>query len=113
MFQAKKNKKAKSDTTLYIALGTSKGGISLYSFATGTIQCNFEGNGHGAAVTALVFDGDDTIYSCGLDSKIAEWSISNSKQKEIWSCGTDKPSAIALTQDTNMYKLFLSHDSIH
>lgn len=74
----------------------------MYSFATGQLQASFEGNGHGAGITSLVYNGKDSIYSCGLDSKVVEWSVSQTKQISIWDCGPEKPTAISLIPETNL-----------
>lgn len=93
------------EAALYIALGTSKGGVSLYSYATGKVNSSsahnlvscrihhpkpipsanafaqietyLKGDGHsGRAVTAICRGRADQLFTCGEDCRIVCWSLS-------------------------------------
>lgn len=87
--------------TQYIALGTSRGGVAMYSFASGKIERNLKGEGHSAKVNNLSYDKKDFLYTCGDDSQIIVWSISEERQVENWSVGNEKPHSIVCIPESN------------
>lgn len=97
--KAKKSRKSvqnESNESLYIALGTSKGGVAIYSYANGQVEKNLKGDGHSGKVTNLTYDDEDLLYTCGEDWHIIVWSISNEKRIASWSCGSNEiPFSIA------------------
>ncbi|XP_036333212.1 WD repeat-containing protein 43 [Rhagoletis pomonella] len=107
--EGRKSKKArKSHTGLtkdseanYLALGTSNGHISLYSYALGKIERTLKGEGHSGKITCLTQDDKGNLYSCGEDCQILVWSLSDEKQLSSWSVGTEKPYSIVYTKKSN------------
>uniref|UniRef100_A0A182QFU3 Small-subunit processome Utp12 domain-containing protein n=1 Tax=Anopheles farauti TaxID=69004 RepID=A0A182QFU3_9DIPT len=76
-----------------VVFGTSKGGLALYSLATGTIDRVFQEQGHSSSVTSVCYDAahdPDTIYSAGNDGKVIEWSISRCKRQKVHPIGVDR-----------------------
>lgn len=83
---------------MYLALGTSAGLLALYSYARGEVDPSFKGT-HSAAITDLYFDELDAIFSCGLDSKVVQWSLKSGKQQVVYELGKDKPTALEVTDE--------------
>lgn len=75
-------------------MGTNKGGVSLYSYATGKIENQLKGNGHTSGVTAICRGANGILYTCGNDSKIIEWNLLTGEQQKSWPIGTDKPTCL-------------------
>lgn len=113
---------------MHIILGTSKGGLALYSIATAKIEITFNGNGHSAAVTSIDHDNNKFIYTSGLDGKVIKWNIKNCHQESSFDCGPEKPTAICLinngerivtasksikvwNKDTSLLHTFTGHSS--
>lgn len=94
-FQRKSNS-AEVGGNLQIILGTSKGGLALYSYATAKIEVTFNGDGHSGAVTSIDHDNSKYIYTSGLDAKVFKWNIKNCHQETSFDCGPEKPTAICL-----------------
>ncbi|XP_037041242.1 WD repeat-containing protein 43-like isoform X3 [Bradysia coprophila] len=82
------------DGTLYIALGTSEGGVDLYSHAQGKLARKFTGDGHAGAVTAICLHSNTTLYTSGEDSKIVEWSLTKCSSVRYISIGRIVPTCI-------------------
>uniref|UniRef100_A0A1B0AGB0 Utp12 domain-containing protein n=1 Tax=Glossina pallidipes TaxID=7398 RepID=A0A1B0AGB0_GLOPL len=94
----RKSKKARTSLNtgaLYIALGTNKGLVSLYSYAEAKVERCLKGDGHAGRITALEQDGHGKLFSCGEDSKVIEWSLTSEKQLSSWSVGPEKPFSLA------------------
>lgn len=81
---------------MHIILGTTRGGLALYSYATAKIETIFNGEGHSAAVTSIDHDHSKFIYTTGLDAKVVKWNIKNGFQESSFECGPEKPTAICL-----------------
>lgn len=79
-----------------MVLGTSNGGVALYSVANAGIEKQLEGNGHSAAVTSITFNGIDSIFTTSEDAQIIEWSLSECCETNRINIGKDKPSCIAI-----------------
>ncbi|XP_036230348.2 WD repeat-containing protein 43 isoform X2 [Bactrocera oleae] len=107
--EGKKSKKARKshngpnhDTEIiYLALGTSNGHISLYSYALAKIERNLKGEGHRGKVTCLTKDTEGHLYSSGEDCQIIKWSLSEEKQLSSWSVGPEKPYSIVYLEISN------------
>ncbi|XP_070507606.1 WD repeat-containing protein 43 [Chironomus tepperi] len=95
----KKKKSELSNGTLYILLGTNKGDLCLYSYATAKIEATFKGEGHSKSITSIDHNGTDTIYTTGLDSQVIKWNIAKCRQESSFEVGPDKPSAICLLEN--------------
>ncbi|XP_034479036.1 WD repeat-containing protein 43 [Drosophila innubila] len=80
---------------LYIALGTQKGKVVLYSLATGSIERTLSGDGHNGAVTSITYDNDGHLYTVGADSRALAWSLAEERCTGEWSVGPEKPLNIA------------------
>ncbi|XP_067627144.1 WD repeat-containing protein 43 [Eurosta solidaginis] len=98
--KSKKNRRSLTNT-LYLALGTSNGRVSLYSFALGKIERTLKGDGHNGKVTCLVQDGEGNIYSSGEDCQILVWSLTEEKKLSSWSVGPEKPYSIVYLPISN------------
>ncbi|CAO1427404.1 unnamed protein product [Diamesa hyperborea] len=98
----KKTRGSDVASTLYIVLGTNRGGLALYSYATAKLEATFKGDGHGLAVTSIVFDGNNFLYTTGLDCKIIKWNIKKCQQESVFECGPEKPTAVSLIQEEEM-----------
>ncbi|XP_061391420.1 WD repeat-containing protein 43 [Musca vetustissima] len=96
----KKGKKARksseSSESLYIALGTSKGQVSLYSYAEAKIERSLKGEGHNGKITSIIRDTEGHLYTCGEDCQVIVWSLAEEKQLKSWSVGPEKPFSISL-----------------
>ncbi|XP_053966510.1 WD repeat-containing protein 43 [Anastrepha ludens] len=88
----------KDKGAIYLALGTSNGNISLYSYALGKIERSLKGEGHSGKVTCLTQDGKGHLYSSGEDCQIIVWSVADEKQLLSWSVGTEKPYSIVYSK---------------
>ncbi|KAG4065428.1 hypothetical protein HA402_002826 [Bradysia odoriphaga] len=82
------------DGTLYIALGTSKGGVDLYSHAKGKLDRKLTGDGHAGAVTSICLHPKSTLYTSGEDFKIFEWSLTKCSSVRYFSIGRIVPTCI-------------------
>ncbi|KAI9583358.1 hypothetical protein GQX74_005106 [Glossina fuscipes] len=95
----RKSKKARTSLNgagaLYIALGTTKGLVSLYSYAEAKVERCLKGDGHAGRITALEQGDLGKLFSCGEDCKVIEWSLTSEKQLLSWSVGPEKPSSLA------------------
>ncbi|KAI8128960.1 hypothetical protein FF38_09843 [Lucilia cuprina] len=95
--QDKKKKARKSSNvkeSLYIALGTSKGQVSLYSYNEAKIERNLKGEGHSGKITSIISDTQGRLFTCGEDCQVVIWSIAEEKQLANWSVGPEKPFSI-------------------
>lgn len=88
--------------TLYIAIGTNKGGVSLYNLATGKIEIQLSGEGHSGAITGISYQAPEILYTCGQDCRIVVWNISEQKQVASWHLGKEKPSCLSVIPGSNM-----------
>ncbi|XP_054740556.1 WD repeat-containing protein 43 isoform X2 [Anastrepha obliqua] len=88
----------KDEGAIYLALGTSNGNISLYSYALGKIERTLKGEGHSGKVTCLTQDDEGHLYSSGEDCQIIVWSVADEKQLSSWSVGTEKPYSIVYSK---------------
>ncbi|XP_055906734.1 WD repeat-containing protein 43 [Eupeodes corollae] len=95
----KKHKKERkfldAGSSLYIALATGTGGVSLYSYALGKIQSDLKGEGHLGKITSIFYDADETLYTCGEDCQVISWNLPKEKQINSFSIGNEKPQSIA------------------
>ncbi|KAG4065348.1 hypothetical protein HA402_012293 [Bradysia odoriphaga] len=82
------------DGTLYIALGTSKGGVDLYSHAKGKLDRKLTGDGHAGAVTSICLHSKSTLYTSGEDFKIFEWSLTKCSSVRYFSIDRIVPTCI-------------------
>ncbi|KAM8713544.1 hypothetical protein ACLKA7_013808 [Drosophila subpalustris] len=80
---------------LYIALGTLKGLVVLYSLATGSIERTLSGDSHNGAVTSITYANDGHLYTVGADSRALAWSLAEERCIGEWSVGPEKPLNIA------------------
>ncbi|XP_073814070.1 WD repeat-containing protein 43 [Musca autumnalis] len=96
----KKGKKARKSSerseSLYIALGTSKGQVSLYSYAEAKIERSLKGEGHNGKITSIIRDTEGHLYTCGEDCQVIVWSLAEEKQLKSWNVGPEKPFSISL-----------------
>uniref|UniRef100_A0A1I8N3C4 Small-subunit processome Utp12 domain-containing protein n=1 Tax=Musca domestica TaxID=7370 RepID=A0A1I8N3C4_MUSDO len=101
----KKGKKARksseSSESLYIALGTSKGHVSLYSYAEAKIERSLKGEGHNGKITSIIRDTEGHLYTCGEDCQVIVWSLAEEKQIRSWNVGPEKPFSISLMPTSN------------
>lgn len=81
--------------TLYLAMGTSKGGVVMYSFASSKLERNLKGEGHTARCTNIAYDNANHLYTCGEDGQILVWDVSEERQIDGWSVGNEKLYSIA------------------
>lgn len=93
--KAKKGRKSLESGSLYIALASSSGGVSLYSYAQGNIERELKGEGHSQKITAMFFDQVENLYTCGEDGQIITWNLPNEKQISSFSTGNEIPLNIA------------------
>ncbi|TDG50988.1 hypothetical protein AWZ03_002643 [Drosophila navojoa] len=80
----------------YIALGTSKGTVVLFSVAEGKIVRVFKGDKHDGAVSSITYDNDGHLYTVGSDCKAMEWSVANERCIRQWLVGPEKPLYVAI-----------------
>jgi len=92
------NKKKKTCNDTYLALGTGKGKLVMYSYARGEIERTMQG-GHSNAITDLYYDTQDCMFSSGLDSKLIRWSLDTGGMMEAYPIGKEKPTAITIGAD--------------
>ncbi|KAH8277800.1 hypothetical protein KR018_007623 [Drosophila ironensis] len=76
---------------LYIALGTLKGGVVLYSMSEGKIERTLSGDSHDGGVTAITFDQAGHLYSVGADCRALVWSLAEERCTGAWQVGPEKP----------------------
>ncbi|XP_065367124.1 WD repeat-containing protein 43 isoform X2 [Calliphora vicina] len=87
--------------SLYIALGTSKGQVSLYSYDEAKIERNLKGEGHTGKITSIVSDKQGRLFTCGEDCQVVIWSVAEEKQLTSWSVGPEKPYSITYMAVSN------------
>ncbi|XP_019552560.3 WD repeat-containing protein 43 [Aedes albopictus] len=99
-----KKKKKRSSTTgtegerkTCVIFGTSKGTVSLYGLASGTVEKEFEGAGHSGPITALCIEGD-CLFTAGSDGKVVEWSLTNCVQRKVHNLGVEKLSCLVVIE---------------
>lgn len=80
-------------------MGTNKGGLSLYSYATAKIEATFKGDGHSKAITSITHDGSNSIFTTSYDSQVIKWNIKKCQQESSFDCGPEKPTAICLVEN--------------
>ncbi|XP_017105800.2 WD repeat-containing protein 43 isoform X2 [Drosophila bipectinata] len=84
-----------TDNKLYIALGTLKGVVVIYSLAEGKIERTLSGDNHDGAVTSIAYDNADHLYTVGVDCRALVWSLSEGRCLGDWQVGPEKPQNIA------------------
>lgn len=84
---------------LCIVLGTQKGGVAVFSLSTGKLEATLKGSGHSGAVTAMCYDGEQTVYTAGEDGKVVVWSLVSGSQTRTWDLGNERPTALGLSPD--------------
>ncbi|XP_055855975.1 WD repeat-containing protein 43 [Episyrphus balteatus] len=100
--QSKNDRKSlERNTSLYIALASSTGGVSLYSYALGKIERDLNGEGHSGKITSMFYDGKETLYTSGEDCQVISWNLRHEKQKSSFSIGNERPHAIAHLPNSN------------
>lgn len=82
-----------------IVLGTQRGGVAIFSLATGKLEATLKGTGHTGAVTGMCYDDEHTVYTTGEDSKVIVWNLLTGSQTRSWDLGNERPTALALTLD--------------
>ncbi|XP_055620595.1 WD repeat-containing protein 43 [Toxorhynchites rutilus septentrionalis] len=99
---AKKKKKrvsSQSEPQTFVAFGTSKGGVALYSLALAKIEKVLKGAGHSGPIVAISADlYGDSLYTAGADGKVIEWSLSECEQKSVHNLGVEKLSCLAIAE---------------
>uniref|UniRef100_U5ETI9 Small-subunit processome Utp12 domain-containing protein n=1 Tax=Corethrella appendiculata TaxID=1370023 RepID=U5ETI9_9DIPT len=93
-----KNFDADNEKQFFIAFGTSKGGVALYSIATKQIERIFGGEGHAASVSQIsTFN--DWIFTCGNDGNIIKWSIPQSEQLEKFTIAVERLTCLSIVNE--------------
>ncbi|KAH8415915.1 hypothetical protein KR222_003547, partial [Zaprionus bogoriensis] len=92
--RSKKSRKSTDSIKLYLALGTLKGGIVLYSIAEGKIDRVLKDDSHNGPVQSIVYDNDRHLYSVGTDGRVLVWSLAEERCTDQWSVGPEKPQNI-------------------
>ncbi|EDV98414.1 WD repeat-containing protein 43 [Drosophila grimshawi] len=95
----KKTRKTQQQTQIssdndreYIALGTLKGAVVLYSLTEGKIERTLSNESHHGAVTAIVYDAHNGhLYSVGTDCRALIWSVAEARCISDFSVGPEKP----------------------
>ncbi|XP_030387847.1 WD repeat-containing protein 43 [Scaptodrosophila lebanonensis] len=82
---------AAEEDKLYIALGTFKGTVSLYSLAEGKIERTLRGEGHDGLVKSIVYDKAGLLYTVGQDCRVLVWSLAEERCINSWDVGPEKP----------------------
>ncbi|ALC40642.1 CG30349 [Drosophila busckii] len=82
---------ANAGDTLYLALGTMKGMVVLYSLAEGKIERTLRDDSHDGPVTAITYDNDGHLYTVGADGRALIWSLAEERCTGEWSVGPEKP----------------------
>uniref|UniRef100_A0A1I8PJP8 Small-subunit processome Utp12 domain-containing protein n=1 Tax=Stomoxys calcitrans TaxID=35570 RepID=A0A1I8PJP8_STOCA len=98
--KSRKNSESK-ESTLYIALGNTKGQVSLYSYAEAKIDRNLKGEGHNGKITSIIKDSEGRLFTCGEDCQVVVWSLTDERQLSSWNVGPEKPYIISLTPLSN------------
>lgn len=95
----KKSRKSQQISTttekLYIALGTLKGMVAMYSLDSGSIESALSGDRHDGPVTSITYDNNGHLYTVGADCQARAWSLSERRCIGEWSVGPEKPLNIA------------------
>ncbi|KAH8299449.1 hypothetical protein KR044_001499 [Drosophila immigrans] len=76
---------------LYVALGTAKGLVVLYSVALGTIERTLGDNGHNGPIASITYDNNGHLYTVGADCRALVWSLAEERCIGEWSVGPEKP----------------------
>ncbi|XP_033254742.1 WD repeat-containing protein 43-like [Drosophila miranda] len=76
---------------LYIALGTLKGGVVIYSLAEGKIERTLSGDSHDGPVTSIAYDNAGLLYTVGADCRALVWSLEKERCISDWQVGPEKP----------------------
>lgn len=82
-----------------IALGTSSGAVVVWDLARGEVQQRLEGEGSGAAVTAVAFNAQGSLlYAGARDRHVAEWSLADGAvTRKFRAAGSDGATALAVS----------------
>lgn len=109
-------KTSTDDDKLYLALGTVKGTVALYSVAEGKvfvilvyalcctknnqfialqIERILENESHDGPVTSIAYDNDGHLYTVGADCRALVWSLAEERCTGEWPVGPEKPLNIA------------------
>ncbi|CRK87870.1 CLUMA_CG001657, isoform A [Clunio marinus] len=97
--EKRKSRHSDAGGSLYIILGTNRGGLALFSYASAKIEASFKGEGHLGTVTSIDHDNSQYVYSCGSDGKVIKWNIQTSSQESYFNCGPEKPTAICVLEN--------------
>ncbi|XP_068145270.1 WD repeat-containing protein 43 [Drosophila tropicalis] len=95
--RAKKSRKSQNDSVvgsnrLYIALGTVKGNVSLFSLTEGQIERTLSGDNHEGPVTSIAYNQNKGhLYTVGADCRALVWSITEERCIADWQVGPEKP----------------------
>ncbi|CAG5127789.1 unnamed protein product, partial [Candidula unifasciata] len=74
------------DDLRLLALGTTAGSISLYSFAKGGLHTQLIG-GHSLKVNDVCWHlSKPQLFSCSDDQEVVHWDLRKGKQKHKWKC---------------------------
>ncbi|XP_062134866.1 WD repeat-containing protein 43 [Drosophila sulfurigaster albostrigata] len=76
---------------LYIALGTTKGLVVLYSLASGNIERTLGDDSHNGPITSIAYDNNGHLYTVGTDCRALVWSLAEERRIGEWSVGPEKP----------------------
>ncbi|XP_015029625.2 WD repeat-containing protein 43 isoform X1 [Drosophila virilis] len=88
-------KTSTDDDKLYLALGTVKGTVALYSVTEGKIERILENESHDGPVTSIAYDNDGHLYTVGADCRALVWSLAEERCTGEWPVGPEKPLNIA------------------
>ncbi|KAH8384664.1 hypothetical protein KR093_004433 [Drosophila rubida] len=75
----------------YIAVGTAKGVVVLYSLAAGSIERTLGNDRHNGAITSIAYDNNGHLYTVGADCRALVWSVAEERCIGEWSVGPEKP----------------------
>ncbi|XP_012280196.1 WD repeat-containing protein 43 [Orussus abietinus] len=81
-----------------VAMGSTNGGVTLYSIASASVSMELKG-GHSGAVTALTWSESSGLFTAGEDHHIVEWNIQENGIKCKWKSGKGKVTAIAVVSE--------------
>ncbi|KAH8402003.1 hypothetical protein KR009_009087 [Drosophila setifemur] len=79
---------------LFIALGTLKGGVAVYSLTEGKIDRTLKGDSHDGAVASIAYDNAGHLYTVGTDCRALVWSLAEERCTDSWQVGPEKPQHI-------------------
>ncbi|BFZ07611.1 hypothetical protein BsWGS_10650 [Bradybaena similaris] len=95
------------DDLRLLALGTTAGSISLYSFAKGGLHTQLTG-GHSLKVNDVCWHlSKPQLFSCSDDQEVVQWDLRKGKQKHKWKC--DSAGVHSLCQCSNKHLLTAGH----